>query len=222
MTASGVTYLVGENGVGKSTLLEAIAVAAGFNAEGGSINFSFSTRPSHSVLHERLRLRRWHVRPKDGFFLRAESCYNVATYIEDVDSVPMGAPRIIDSYGGRSLYEQSHSESFLALLNSRFGGRGLYILDEVVSSVELFLANGRVHADLSPFNILYWNGGFRIIDFPQAVGPYTNPDSYGLLLRDVENVCTHFARYGVEEDAHEIFSRIWRANETVNTFNRFK
>lgn len=125
-----VTFLIGENGTGKSTLLEAIAVALGFNPEGGTKNFSFSTRASHSELHEYLRISRGIEKPRDGFFLRAESFFNVATNIEELDKEPMSAPPVIDSYGGRSLHEQSHGESFLALVMNRFGGNGLYILDE--------------------------------------------------------------------------------------------
>jgi len=125
-----VTFIVGENGSGKSTLLEGIAAAWGFNPEGGSVNFRFSTRASHSALHDHLRLVKSIRRPRDGFFLRAESFFNVATDIERMDADPaFGAP-VIDSYGGRSLHEQSHGESFLALLLNRFGGQGLYILDE--------------------------------------------------------------------------------------------
>ncbi len=124
-----VTFIVGENGSGKSTLLEGIAIALGFNAEGGSKNFNFSTRASHSCLHEYLRVARGARKPQDGYFLRAESYFNVATEIERLDEGG-GGPRIIDSYGGRSLHEQSHGESFLALLQHRFGGKGLYILDE--------------------------------------------------------------------------------------------
>jgi predicted ATPase len=125
-----VTYFVGENGSGKSTLLEAIAVAAGFNAEGGTTNFNFATRGSESPLHRALRLVRSHRRPRTGYFLRAESFFNVATEIEALDREPALAPPVIDSYGGRSLHEQSHGESFLALLKHRFGAGGLYILDE--------------------------------------------------------------------------------------------
>jgi len=116
-----VTFLVGENGTGKSTLLEGIAVAAGFNAEGGSKNFNFATRESHSELHEHLTLVRRGY-PQDGFFLRAESFYNAASYIDEV--------MYQDSYGGVSLHRQSHGESFLALVRHRFGGQGLYLLDE--------------------------------------------------------------------------------------------
>ncbi len=124
-----VTFFVGENGSGKSTLLEALAVALGFNAEGGSKNFNFGTRASHSELHEYLRVAKGFKRPRDGYFLRAESFFNVASEIERLDEGP-GGPPVIASYGGRSLHEQSHGESFLKLLNERFGGRSLFILDE--------------------------------------------------------------------------------------------
>jgi len=125
-----VTFLIGENGSGKSTLLEALAVACGFNAEGGSKNFLFETRSSHSELHRYLRVAKSPRKPRDGYFLRAESYFNVATEIERRDEGPSLGPRIIDSYGGRSLHEQSHGESFMALVLERFFGRGFYILDE--------------------------------------------------------------------------------------------
>ncbi len=125
-----VTFLVGENGSGKSTLMEAIAVAAGYNAEGGSRNFSFGTRRSHSVLNEYLRLARGFRRPRDGYFLRAESFFNVATEIERLDAEPGPGAPVMPAYGARSLHEQSHGESFLALLTERFRGNGLYLLDE--------------------------------------------------------------------------------------------
>jgi len=130
-----VTFLVGENGSGKSTLLEAIAVAWGLNAEGGSRNFRFGTRPSHSELHRYLRLSKGAGQAYDGYFLRAESFYNVASELERIDAAdhsqlhPLGRP-IRESYGGVSLHEQSHGESFFALLTERLGGGGLYILDE--------------------------------------------------------------------------------------------
>jgi predicted ATPase len=128
-----VTFLIGENGSGKSTLLEAIAVAWGFNPEGGSINFGFATRTSHSGLHEFLELAPGRRRPRDGYFFRAESYFNVATEIERLDAEPVADPRVrkvIESYGGKSLHEQSHGESFMALFMNRFGGDALYILDE--------------------------------------------------------------------------------------------
>jgi predicted ATPase len=119
-----VTFFVGENGSGKSTLLEAIAIGCGFNAEGGSKNFNFSTQASHSKLHEHLRIAKGFRRPRDGYFLRAESFYNVSTEIDRIGS------GIHASYGGKSLHVQSHGEGFMALLMHRLGGQGLYILDE--------------------------------------------------------------------------------------------
>ncbi len=125
-----VTFFVGENGSGKSTLIEAIAVAAGFNSEGGSRNFNFATRRSESDLHQYLRLVRGVRRPRTGYFLRAESFFNVATEIEKLDAEPAFAPKIVESYGGTSLHEKSHGESFIALVSERFGPSGLYLLDE--------------------------------------------------------------------------------------------
>ncbi len=129
--SSPVTFFVGENGSGKSTLLEAIAVAAGMNPEGGSGNFHFSTRESHSDLWEYMTLvktmgERW----RDSYFLRAESFFNVATHLEELDRQPAMSRKLTVSYGGKSLHEQSHGESFFSLLQNRFGGHGLYILDE--------------------------------------------------------------------------------------------
>ncbi len=123
-----VTFLVGENGSGKSTLIEALAVAWGFNAEGGSKNFNFSTHDSHSPLNRFVRPVRAPQRPIDGYFLRAESYFNVASEIERLDEGGGGRP-IIDSYGGIPLHHQSHGESFFALFENRFRGDGLYILD---------------------------------------------------------------------------------------------
>ncbi|WP_299091647.1 AAA family ATPase [uncultured Metabacillus sp.] len=125
-----VTYIIGENGMGKSTLLEGIAIALGFNPEGGTLNFHFSSYDSHSNLDEYLGLVKGVNRAKDHFFFRAETFYNVATNIEDLDKEPMSGRRIIDSFGGKSLHEQSHGESFFAAFIERFQGNGLYILDE--------------------------------------------------------------------------------------------
>ncbi len=122
-----VTYFVGENGSGKSTLIEAIAVAAGFNAEGGSTNFNFATRRTDSNLHEAIQIGRGVRRETDGFFMRAESLYNVASNIDEVG--------VTGSYGGKSLHAQSHGESFLALAKHRFRGNGFYILDEPESAL---------------------------------------------------------------------------------------
>ena len=114
---SPITFFVGENGTGKSTLLEAIAIAYGFNPEGGSRDYSFSTNDTHSELYKALRLSRGIVGEHGGYFLRAESFYNVATKAEDY-------------FKGSSYHRQSHGESFLAMVQRYFKQRGIYILDE--------------------------------------------------------------------------------------------
>jgi predicted ATPase len=122
-----VTFFIGENGSGKSTLLEAIAVADGFNAEGGTRNFDFASRATHSDLYKWIKLGR-SVRGKrrnDGFFLRAESFYNVATEIENLGLVSEKSP-----YGTLSYHAQSHGESFIDLMTNRLRGDGLYLMDE--------------------------------------------------------------------------------------------
>ena len=121
-----VTFFVGENGTGKSTLIEAIAVAMGFNGEGGSRDFFFSTQRTHSELCDYLTIAKG-TAPKDGFFLRAESFYNTASYLEENSSLLR--------YGGVSFHAQSHGESFLSLVKNRFEGNGLYILDEPESAL---------------------------------------------------------------------------------------
>jgi predicted ATPase len=131
-----VTFFVGENGSGKSTLLEAIAVAWGLNPEGGSRNFNFATRASHSGLKDHLRLVRSPRRVRDSYFLRAESYFNVATEIEALDR-ELGGRKIIESYGGKSLHEQSHGESFFALFMNRLRGDGFYIFDEPEAALSL-------------------------------------------------------------------------------------
>ena len=120
-----VTFFVGENGSGKSTILESIAVAAGLNAEGGSRNFRFTTRATHSNLSDYVRLVRAPRRPRDSYFLRAETFYNVASAAEDY-----GRETAESHGGGRSPHEQSHGESFMALVLHRLGGNGLYLFDE--------------------------------------------------------------------------------------------
>jgi predicted ATPase len=115
-----ITFFVGENGSGKSTVLEAIAECCGFNPEGGSRDHHRATFAGRSPLAQALRLS-WLPKVTDGFFMRAESFYNFATYIERVSD--------LRAYGGRSLHEQSHGESFISLFANRFE-QGIYILDE--------------------------------------------------------------------------------------------
>lgn len=129
---SPITFFVGENGTGKSTLLEAIAIKYGFNPEGGTLNFNFHTNNTHSSLYRSLILDRGYRRPKEGFFLRAESFYNVATQLEEYEN---SAPDPFYNYGGKSLHHQSHGESFLTLIQYRFNQNSLYILDEPEASL---------------------------------------------------------------------------------------
>lgn len=174
-----ITFLVGENGTGKSTLLEALAVACGFNPEGGTRNFSFTTRASHSQLHKALVISRSLKRPRDGFFLRAESFFNVATEIERLDSEPATAPPLIDSYGGRSLHEQSHGESFIALLVHRLSGKGLYLFDEpeaALSPTRQLSALARIH------ELVQMNSQFIIATHSPILMAY--PDAWIYRLSD--------------------------------------
>lgn len=114
-----VTFLVGENGCGKSTIIEALAIKAGFHPEGGTKNFTASYRPSESNLYQHLRLARGARREKTGFFLRAETMFNVSTEAE-----------AYSGYGWEYLHEKSHGEAFLWLAMNRFRNFGLYLLDE--------------------------------------------------------------------------------------------
>ena len=117
-----VTFFVGENGSGKSTLIEAIAVAANFNPEGGSQDHRFATQRTHSILNEYLRLARPPGRPKDGYFLRAETLYTQSTFLDQSAN--------LRRYGDRPIHDQSHGEGAMAIFWHRFGGDGLYIMDE--------------------------------------------------------------------------------------------
>ncbi|MCD8373405.1 MAG: AAA family ATPase, partial [Clostridia bacterium] len=121
-----VTFFVGENGSGKSTLLEAIAVAYGFNPEGGTKNYNFSTYDSHSQLCNAIKLIKGVLRPKRGFFLRAESFYNVATAEEEYCKYASPSDNILPL----ELHKKSHGESFLTIVKNKFQSNGIYILDE--------------------------------------------------------------------------------------------
>jgi predicted ATPase len=135
-----VTFFIGENGSGKSTLLEALAVSLEFNPEGGNRNTAFTSRATHSSLNTYLKLIRNHKRPRDYYFLRAESFYNLASHMDDVN--------YLKGYGGQSLHEQSHGEAFLAVLEHKLRGQGLYLLDEpeaALSPARQLQAIGHLH-----------------------------------------------------------------------------
>ncbi|MVX65706.1 AAA family ATPase [Clostridium chromiireducens] len=200
--SSNVTFFVGENGSGKSTLLEAIAVNSGFNAEGGTKNFSFSSRETHSELYKYLTIVKSVRRPRDGFFLRAESFYNVATEIENLDSESSMGRRVVDSYGGKSLHKMSHGESFITLMTNRFGGNGLYILDEPEAALSpvkqmamLTIINELVKkksqfiiATHSPILMAYPGADIFVIDNDGITKtPYKKTDNYMITRKFLEN-----------------------------------
>ncbi len=128
---TAVTFFVGENGTGKSTILEALALKAGFGFEGGSKNISFRTADEKfytpiEKFSERFTLS-WRKKPQNGYFFKAESFFNVANYIDVLAQTDWQA---YASYGGKSLHEQSHGESFLSFFQNRLGNAGFFILDE--------------------------------------------------------------------------------------------
>ncbi|MCZ0736786.1 AAA family ATPase [Phreatobacter sp. AB_2022a] len=125
-----VTFFVGENGSGKSTLLEALALALGFRAEGGSLQARSASYPAHSHLHRFVKLDRTRRIVKEGFFLRAESFFNFASIMDRAAAEAGPRPNPLNAYGGVSLHEQSHGESFMALMEHRFRPKGIYLLDE--------------------------------------------------------------------------------------------
>lgn len=200
------TFFCGENGTGKSTLLEAIAIRYGFNPEGGSKNFSFSSRDTHANLGDILTISRGVSRCRNGFFLRAESFYNVASYIDDLAA---DVYTEYEEYGGRSLHRQSHGESFFSLASSRFRGQGLYILDEPEAALspqrqlafmatmhELIAAKSQfIIATHSPFLLGYPGGDILSFDGP-AIAPiaYEDTETYRLTKMYIEDRQNIFKR----------------------------
>ena len=182
---SPVTLFSGENGSGKSTLLEALAIASGFNPEGGTRNYHFSTDDSHSELCGAIRLTRSVRRPTWGYFLRAESFYNVATKEEEYSHGPGGRPQ--------HFHEKSHGESFLALVQNTFRCDGFYLLDEpeaalspqrqltLLAEIDRLARDGSQFIVVTHSPILLGLPGAEILSFDGgAIHPiaYEDTDSY--------------------------------------------
>lgn len=195
---SPVTFFVGENGVGKSTFIEALAISLNLNPEGGTQNFSFETYNSHSPLSEYLKVITMGI-PKTKFFLRAESFYNVASEIVKI-SEEGGQGSIYEYYGG-NLHECSHGESFIKLISNRFTGKGLYLLDEPEAALSpqrqmslLYLINELVKegsqfiiATHSPILISYINGEILDLNNNFEKVKYEDTDiykTYKMYLKD--------------------------------------
>ena len=179
-----VTFIIGENGSGKSTLVEALAINAGFNPEGGSRNFNFKTQDSHSKLYNDIKLVRSPLRNTDGFFLRAESLYNVASEIVKI----LDKGQITRNYGG-SLHECSHGESFLALIHNRLSGNGLYIFDEPESALSF---NSQLNLLIAIKQLVIKKSQFIIATHSPILPAYPDADIYhvsdnGLKLIDYED-----------------------------------
>lgn len=205
-----ITFLCGENGTGKSTLLEAIAIAYGFNPEGGSRNLQFSTYDTHSPLADNLRLVKGVDQAKDGFFLRAESFYNVATSIDENEREMSG---LLRNYGGKSLHAQSHGESFFALMCNRFYGHGLYILDEpeaalspnrqlsMLTLMHDLIKDGSqfIIATHSPILMAYPDADIYVCtDHGLALTPYKETDNYQITKSFLQDP-NRYLRYLLEE-----------------------
>ncbi|MFN2334101.1 MAG: AAA family ATPase [Wenzhouxiangellaceae bacterium] len=202
---SPVTFFVGENGSGKSTLLEALAEICGFNPEGGNRDHLREVREDRSALAQALRLS-WLPRMTEGFFMRAESFYNFASYLDGVSD--------FRAYGGKSLHHQSHGESFLALFQNRFE-HGLYILDEpeAALSPQRQLAFMRIIHDLvkprhaqfliathSPILLAYPEATlYQFEDDGIREVTYRETDHY-LIMKDFLNSPERMIRYLFAED----------------------
>ena len=192
-----VTFFVGENGSGKSTVLEGLAVALGFGAEGGTKNVQFKTADSVSPLHDVLRLARGSPKPRDGYFLKTESFFNVATYMDETG--------YLGGYGGRSLHRQSHGESFMAVLLNKLRGDGIYLLDEP----EAALSPSRQLAALSAIHQL-------VEDSSQFIIATHSP----ILLSYPHSKIIQFDNSGTDEVAFEDTEHFSVTKDFLNNYRR--
>lgn len=205
-----VTFFVGENGAGKSTLLEAIAIESGFSAEGGTKFYNFSTYDSHSDLSKYITLVKGPYMPRDAFFLRAESFYNVSTEMERLDSMPL-APPLAHQYGG-SLHGKSHGESFLAVITNRFSGNGLYILDEPESALS---PSGQMALMLSIESLLNKNSQFIIATHSPILMAYPGAQIYectdgGVVKTEYRNTDNYLITRAFLENPDKILKELFK------------
>ncbi len=172
-----VTFVIGENGAGKSTVLEAIAAGMRLNPEGGNMNTKFSTSSTHSSLYKNLRCVKGYKRPKDWYFLRAESFYNVASYLDDVGTRGYGT-------GTGSIHRLSHGESFMAVLQNKLRGNGFYMFDEP----EAALSPQRQLSALIHFDRLAKDSQLIIATHSPILMAYPNATIYYIHQNGIEEV----------------------------------
>lgn len=192
-----VTFFVGENGAGKSTLLEAIAIALGYGPEGGTKNVRVETTKSVSTLYNSLKLIKSFRKPSDGYFLRAESFFNIATYMDETG--------YLGGYGDRSLHARSHGESFMTLLTNKFRGKGLYLMDEP----EAALSPNRQLAALNAIHQL-------VQDESQFIIATHSP----ILLSYPNAKIFHFNEDGIHEIAYEETEHFAITRDFLNHYPR--
>ncbi|MBK0380607.1 AAA family ATPase [Mucilaginibacter segetis] len=203
---SNVTFFVGENGSGKSTLLEAIAEQCGFSLRGGNRNHNFNTGVNfqgyQSPLAAHLKLGWTPRRISNGFFMRAESFFNFASYIDELAAEDKA---ILKAYGGKSLHKQSHGESFLALFNNQFES-GIYILDEP----EAALSPSRILAFISTISQLEKSGRAQFLIATHSPMLVCYP---GATIYQVDDTGLHQTRY--EDTEHYFLTKTFLNNPAL-------